>query len=68
MHLFGLMWINCVTVSDYEYRLDVSKQKELIENTVPLEDGLKESYLWYQKHQDKVKRKGYLEYIDKNFV
>lgn len=54
--------------SDYEYRLDVSKQKELIENTVPLEDGLKESYLWYQKHQDKVKRKGYLEYIDKNFV
>lgn len=51
---------------DYEYRLDVSRQKELIGDTVPLEEGLKDSYLWYQGHKDKVRRKGYIEYIDRS--
>lgn len=48
---------------DYEYQLDVSRQWELIDNTIPLEDGLKESYLWYRGHKDEVERKGYIEYI-----
>lgn len=51
--------------SDYEYQLDVTRQKELIEDTIPLEEGLKESYLWYRGHRDEVKRKGYIEYIDR---
>ncbi|MDE7203891.1 MAG: NAD-dependent epimerase/dehydratase family protein [Lachnospiraceae bacterium] len=51
--------------SDYEYQLDVSRQRELIETTIPFEEGLKESYLWYSDHKDEVRRKGYIEYIDK---
>ncbi len=50
---------------DYEYQLDVSEQKELIESTIPLEEGLRESCLWYRGHKDEVARKGYIEYIDK---
>ena len=52
---------------DYEYRLDVSRQKELIEQTILLEEGLKEAYLWYREHKDEVNRKGYIEYIDRCF-
>ena len=50
--------------SDYEYQLDISRQKELIGVTMPLEEGLKESYLWYNAHKGEVNRKGYIEYID----
>lgn len=53
--------------SDYEYHLDVSRQKELIADTVPLDEGLRESYLWYRGHRDEVRRKGYIEYIDVHF-
>ncbi|MBP3414588.1 MAG: NAD-dependent epimerase/dehydratase family protein [Clostridia bacterium] len=49
---------------DYEYRLDVSKQMELMPETKPLSDGLKESYEWYCKHKDFVNKKPYIEYID----
>ena len=52
---------------DYEYRLDVSRQKEVIEQTILMEEGLKEAYLWYREHKDKVNRKGYIEYIDRCF-
>lgn len=51
----------------YEYQLDVSRQKELIEDTIPLEEGLKEAYLWYCGHKGEVNRKGYIEYIDQMF-
>lgn len=50
--------------ADYEYYLDVSRQKALIGSTISLEEGLKESYLWYQGHRQKVDRRGYIEYID----
>lgn len=52
---------------DYEYQLDVSRQKELIEDTIPLEEGLKEAYLWYCGHKGEVNRKGYIEYTDQMF-
>lgn len=51
--------------SDYEYQLDITRQKELITDTVPLEKGLSESYYWYCGHKDEVRRKGYIEYIDR---
>lgn len=56
-----------ISFYDYEYRLDVSRQKELIETTILLEDGLKEAYLWYREHKDEVNRKGFIEYIDRCF-
>ena len=52
---------------DYEYQLDVSRQRELIEETISLGDGLKEAYFWYREHKDEVNRKGYIEYIDRCF-
>ena len=50
---------------DYEYVLDVSKQDELMPDTKPLAEGLKESYHWYMEHSELVNKKPYLEYIDK---
>ena len=49
---------------DYEYQLDVTRQSGLITDTIPLEEGLREAYLWYCGHKDEVNRKGYLAYID----
>lgn len=52
---------------DYEYSLDVMRQKELIEDTVPLKLGLQEAYLWYREHKDEVNRKAYMDYIDRTW-
>ena len=54
---------------DYEYVLDVSKQSELMPDTVPLDQGLKEEFEWYRNNLDSVyNRKPYMEYIDNNLV
>ena len=54
---------------DYEYVLDVSKQNELMPDTVSLEQGLKEEFEWYKNNLDSVyNRKPYIEYIDNNLV
>lgn len=54
---------------DYEYVLDVSKQNELLPNTVSLEDSLKEEFEWYKKNIDSIyNRKPYIEFIDKNLA
>ena len=57
---------NYFSFYDYEYYLDVSLQHELMENTKPLEEGLKEAFRWYVNNQDKVNKKSFIEYIDKN--
>ena len=52
---------------DYEYVLDVSKQCELMADTVLPDEGLKEEFEWYRKNPDSVYfRKPYMEYIDNN--
>ena len=54
---------------DYEYVLDVSKQNELMPDTVPLEQGFKEEFEWYKNNLDSVyNHKPYMEYIDNNLV
>lgn len=50
---------------DYEYALDVSKQRAFMPDTKPLSKGLEESWRWFCAHPDLVRRKPYLEYIDK---
>ncbi len=52
---------------DYEYALDVSRQKRLLPETKPLAEGLQEAYAWYLRHPDEVMRKGYLDFIDAHF-
>lgn len=50
---------------DYEYRLDVTKQTEqLLSTTMPMKEGLKHAYAWYQKHRNEVERQGYLTFVD----
>ncbi len=54
---------------DYEYVLDVSKMNELMPETMSLEVGLKEEFLWYKDNSDSVyNRKPYIEFIEKNLV
>ena len=49
---------------NYEYVLDVTKQYELMSDTVPLDKGLAEEFEWYKNNQGSVSRKNYFEYID----
>lgn len=59
---------NYFSFYDYEYYLDVNRQKKIYSDTIPLEDGLKESAQWYLEHEDKVIKKPFIEYIDEHFV
>lgn len=52
---------------DYEYALDVSRQKESLTELTPLEKGLEASYLWYKEHREEVNRKDYIKFIDKHW-
>ncbi|MBQ7792263.1 MAG: hypothetical protein IJ367_02075, partial [Clostridia bacterium] len=49
---------------DYEYYLDVTKQEALMPETKPLLEGLRESYEWYQQHENAVIKRPYMDYID----
>ncbi len=59
---------NYFSFYNYEYYLDVSKQKELLPKTEDLKNGLCECFEWYRENQDKVNKKPYFEFIDKNFI
>lgn len=50
--------------NDYEYVLDVTKQKELLSQTKSLKEGLRESLEWYVDHKDDVMKRDYIGYID----
>jgi len=52
---------------DYEYALDVSLQKKMLPATKSLKDGLKESYEWYKRNREQVRKKDFIEFIDENF-
>ncbi|MCM1115147.1 MAG: NAD-dependent epimerase/dehydratase family protein [Clostridium sp.] len=52
---------------DYSYILDVTKQNELMQNTIPLFDGLCESYEWYKNNRELIRRKPLIDYINQNF-
>lgn len=59
---------NYFSFYDYEYYLDVQKQKEIYPNTLSLDEGLKESAEWYLTNESDVNKKPYLDYIDKNMI
>nr|MCR4760869.1 NAD-dependent epimerase/dehydratase family protein [Oscillospiraceae bacterium] len=50
----------------YAYRLDVSAQQNLLPETVPLAEGLAESYRWWKDHRGDVICKPFLDYIAQN--
>ena len=52
---------------NYEYELDISKQRALMPDTVPLEDGIREEYEWYRENTDSIySRKEYMRFIDES--
>ena len=54
---------------DYGYSLDVSKQNELMPDTIPVSEGLREEYEWYRNNTDSVYyRKPYMQFIDENIL
>lgn len=53
---------------DYDYFLNVDAQRELMPDTKPLSDGLKEEYEWFRDHREEVNRKPMKEYIDKHLT
>lgn len=55
---------NYFSFYNYEYCLDTSLHDELLPQTTPISYGLRESYEWYINHQNEVKKKDYIEYID----
>ena len=52
---------------DYEYSLDVSAQYELMSDVKPLDKGLEEAFAWYVQNKEKVIKKPFIEYIERNF-
>ena len=58
---------NYFSFYNYEYYLDVTKQNELMPETIPLKEGLKEAFDWYVSNSDKLNKKPFMEYIDNNF-
>ncbi len=49
---------------DYNFYLDISRQKELMPDTKPILLGLQESYDWYIRHTEEVRKKPFFNYID----
>ena len=58
---------NYFSFYNYEYKLDITRQKSLLKESTNLSEGLRESYCWYKNNKDKVNRKAYLDFINKNF-
>ena len=51
---------------NYEYKLDVERQKKIYPETISLDTGLKEAAKWYDGHEAEVNKKSYCQYIDTN--
>nr|WP_317282575.1 NAD-dependent epimerase/dehydratase family protein [uncultured Sellimonas sp.] len=58
---------NYFSFCEYEYLLDVEKQYQLMPETIPMTEGLKESLDWYLQHPDLVEKTDYLQFIDMHF-
>lgn len=52
----------------YAYQLDVSRQEKLLPELTPLAEGLRQSWAWYQRQEDRVNKRDYQAYIDEHLV
>lgn len=51
---------------DYEYELATDLMKKLEIKLTDMKEGLRASYLYYNDHQNEVKKKDYIKFIDDN--
>lgn len=56
---------NYFSFYDYEFFLDVERQKRLLPDLTPIAIGLKESYTWHENHVFDVKKRPFFDYIEK---
>lgn len=52
---------------NYEYRLDVTAQCNLMDDLIPLDRGLRDAFAWYKNHRELVNRKPLIAYIDEHY-
>ena len=57
---------NYFCFDNYEYCMDVSEQDKLLADTKRMDEGLRESFEWYQKNESQVEKMPYLDFIDRN--
>lgn len=50
----------------YQYRLDTTNQERYFHDVTSLEIGLMMSWNWYQNHEDLVKKKPLIQFIEEN--
>lgn len=53
---------------DYDYFLDVTEMLKLMSVTKSLKQGISEEYGWYMQNAEAVSKRGYIDYIYKNFT
>ena len=53
---------------DYAYKLDVSAMSALMPDIKPFEVGLEQSFEWFSKNREEVRRKNLFEYIENNLL
>lgn len=53
---------------DYDYSLDVTEMLKLMPVTKSLKQGISEEYKWYMQNAEAVSKRGYIDYIYKNFT
>lgn len=59
---------NYFSFYDYEYVLDVSMQCELMRDTKPMEEGLREALQWYLENEEQVYKRPYIEFIERQLT
>ncbi len=57
---------NYFSFCEYEYQLDVARQCAFMRETIPMEEGLRDSFAWYRNHPDQVQKKPFIDYIEQN--
>jgi nucleoside-diphosphate-sugar epimerase len=51
--------------AEYEYKLDVTKQMQLMPDLCDMQKGLQEAFGWYKEHTNLIRKKDYIQTIDK---
>ncbi len=60
--------INYFPFPKFEYKLDVSRLNFWMKESIDILEGLRKSYEWYRVNLSEIKKKGYIEYIDREML
>ena len=60
--------LSYISFVNYEYYLDISRQKSIYRDLIPLSQGLRESAEWYNSNENLVNKRNLINYIDENLI